>query len=137
MPSITKKGFETRFFVAAMPAQQEARHDEHETTESAWLQPRTALTQYWSGQIELAPPQIMSLAHLARHSTVASVMDAARQRLPPLVLPESFDDAGTRVICYPGDPAHSVAERALPGVTRLRYRNKRFEPVDGFEALFQ
>ncbi len=137
MPSITNKRFDTRFFVAAMPAQQEARHDEFETTESAWLQPRAALLQYWDGQIELAPPQIMSLAHLARHRTVASVLEAARLRLPPVVLPESFDDAGTRVICYPGDPAHSVAERALPGVTRLRYHNKRFEPLDGFEALFQ
>ncbi len=137
MPSITNKRFDTRFFVAAVPALQEARHDEYEATESAWLQPRTALTHYWNGQIELAPPQIMSLAHLARHPTVASVMDAARRRLPPLVLPESFDDAGTRVLCYPGDPAHSVAERALPGVTRLRFQNKRFEPENGFEALFE
>ena len=136
MPSITNKRFDTRFFVAAVPALQEARHDEHETTESAWLAPRTALTQYWNGQIELAPPQIMSLAHLARHATVASVMNAARMRLPPLVLPESFDDAGTRVLCYPGDAMHSVAERALPGVTRLRFQNKRFEPENGFEALF-
>ena len=56
--------------------------------------------------------------------------------MPPLVLPESFDEAGTRVLCYPGDPAHSVKRQALPGQTRLMYRNKRFEPVDGFEALF-
>jgi 8-oxo-dGTP pyrophosphatase MutT (NUDIX family) len=136
MPSVTNKRFDTRFFVAALPAEQVARHDEHETTESVWLAPRAALAQYWNGQIELAPPQIMSLAHLARYTTVAGVMDAARQRLPPLVQPEAFDDAGTRVLCYPGDPAHSVAARALPGVTRLRYQNKRFEPVDGFEALF-
>lgn len=136
MPSVTNKRFDTRFFVAAVPPEQEARHDEHETTESVWLAPRAALQQYWNGQIELAPPQIMSLQHLARHGTVASVMDAARTQLPPLVLPESFDEGGTRVLCYPGDPRHSVAQRALPGVTRLLYRNKRFEPVEGFEALF-
>lgn len=136
MPSVTNKRFDTRFFVAAVPPEQEARHDEYETTESVWLQPRAALEQYWNGQIELAPPQIMSLSHLARHRTVGSVMEAARGRLPPLVLPESFDGDGTRVLCYPGDPQHSVAQRALPGVTRLLYRNKRFEPVGGFEALF-
>ena len=136
MPSVTNKRFDTRFFVAAVPPEQEARHDEHETTESVWLAPRAALEQYWNGRIELAPPQIMSLQHLARHGSVASVMDAARQQLPPLVLPESFDEGGTRVLCYPGDPRHSVAQRALPGVTRLLYRNKRFEPVEGFEALF-
>ncbi len=136
MPSVTNKRFDTRFFVAAVPPGQEARHDNYEATESVWLQPRTALQQYWNGQIELAPPQIMSLSHLSRHRTVASVMDAARAQLPPLVLPESFDDEGTRVLCYPGDPRHSVAQRALPGVTRLLFRNKRFEPVEGFEALF-
>lgn len=136
MPSVTNKRFDTRFFVAAVPPEQEARHDNYEATDSVWLQPRVALQQYWNGQIELAPPQIMSLSHLSRHNTVASVMDAARQQLPPLVLPESFDEEGIRVLCYPGDPRHSVAQRALPGVTRLMYRNKRFEPIQGFEALF-
>lgn len=136
MPSITNKRFDTRFFVAAVPHDQEATHDNHEATESVWLRPRTALEQYWERQIELAPPQIMSLAHLARHPDVESVMQAARMQRPPLILPETFDEAGTRVLCYPGDPAHSVATRALPGATRLVYRNKRFEPVDGFDALF-
>ncbi|RZJ14310.1 MAG: NUDIX hydrolase [Haliea sp.] len=136
-PSVMNKRFDTRFFVAAVPGGQIARHDDFETTESIWLSPREALLQYWAGQIELAPPQIMSLAHLARHSAVASVMDAARARRPPVIQPESFDDDSSgRVICYPGDERHSVREVALPGPTRLFYRNKRFEPVSGFEGLF-
>lgn len=136
MPSVSSKRFDTRFFVAAMPPEQEATHDNHEATESVWLPPRAALEQYWNRQIELAPPQIMSLAHLARHRDVTSVMDAARTNPPPLILPETFDVGGTRVLCYPGDPAHSVTKRALPGPSRLLFQNKRFEPVDGFEALF-
>jgi 8-oxo-dGTP pyrophosphatase MutT (NUDIX family) len=136
MPSVSSKRFDTRFFVAAVPHDQEATHDNHEATESVWLPPRVALQQYWDRQIELAPPQIMSLAHLARHRSVDSVMREAHATKPPLILPEAFDENGTRVLCYPGDPAHSVAQRALPGVSRLLFRNKRFEPVDGFEALF-
>ena len=136
MPSITNKRFDTRFFVAAVPADQDAQHDNHEATESIWVSPRLALEQYWAGQIELAPPQIMSLAHLARHTTVKGVLDAARCQQPPLVLPETFDENGTRVLCYPGDAAHSVPTRALPGPSRLLYRKGRFEPVEGFEALF-
>jgi 8-oxo-dGTP pyrophosphatase MutT (NUDIX family) len=136
MPSITNKRFDTRFFVAAVPHEQVATHDNHEATESVWLAPRIALEQYWDQKIELAPPQIMSLAHLARHATVESVMQAARAQRPPLILPESFDQANTRVLCFPGDPAHSVQLQAMPGPTRLMYRNQRFEPVDGFEALF-
>ena len=136
MPSITNKRFDTRFFVAAVPTGQEARHDNHEATESVWLPPRLALEQYWSGQIELAPPQVMSLAHLARHSTVCDVLAQARSKAPALVFPESFDEGGTRVLCYPGDHRHSVRERALPGPTRLLHRKGRFEPFDGFDALF-
>lgn len=136
-PSVMNKRFDTRFFVAALPPEQEARHDEHETTESLWLSPRAALEQYRDQQIELAPPQIMSLAHLARHGSVQSVLDAARGRLPPVIQPEPFDHEGGRMICYPGDERHPVRERALPGPTRLFYRNKRFEPGEGFDALFE
>lgn len=135
-PSVMNKRFDTRFFVAAVPEGQVASHDNFETTDSVWLSPRQALQQYWDRQIELAPPQIMSLAHLSRHAGVASVLAEARARRPPVIQPEPFDHEGKRVICYPGDARHSVREQALPGPTRLSYSNRRFEPDDGFEALF-
>ena len=135
-PSVMKKRFDTRFFVAAVPSGQVACHDNFETTESTWLRPRAALEQYWSGQIDMAPPQIMSLAHLSRHADVRSVLAAAQARRPPVIQPESFEVDGERVICYPGDASHSVRQQALPGPTRLRFRNQRFEPLGGFEGLF-
>lgn len=135
-PSVMNKRFDTRFFLALVPEGQVALHDNHEAVESVWLSPRAALERYWDASIDLAPPQIMSLVHLARHATAESAMAEARARRPPVVQPEPFDDAGTRTICYPGDPRHSIAERALPGPSRLRYRNKRFEPVEGFDAFF-
>ncbi|WP_341912820.1 NUDIX hydrolase [Polaromonas sp. YR568] len=134
-PSVTNKRFDARFFVAAVPGGQLASHDNFETTESIWLSPRHALQQYWDRQIELAPPQIMSLAHLSRHAGVESVLAEARGRRPPVIQPEPFEHEGSRVICYPGDARHSVREQALPGPTRLSYRNRRFEPDAGFEAL--
>ena len=136
MPSVSSKRFDTRFFVSAVPPDQTASHDNHEATDSVWISPRAALLQYRDAQIMLAPPQIMSLAHLSRHSTVASVLAEAKSRLPPLVQPEPFDQDGVRVLCYPGDERHSVRARALPGPSRLHFRNKRFEPIDGFESLF-
>lgn len=136
MASVSSKRFDTRFFISAVPAGQTACHDNHEATESVWLAPRAALTQYWAGQIALAPPQIMSLAHLSHFENVEAAMSAARASRPALVEPEPFEESGTRVICYPGDARHSIAQRAMPGPTRLRYANKRFEPINGFEALF-
>jgi 8-oxo-dGTP pyrophosphatase MutT (NUDIX family) len=136
LPGVARKRFDTRFFLARMPAGQIARHDNHEAIESVWLTPRAALQQFWDGQIELAPPQILGLAHLARHDSVAAALSQARQRPPPVVKPEPFELDGTRMVCYPGDERHSVRERALPGPTRLHYRNGRFEPAGGLEALF-
>jgi len=136
MPSVTNKRFDTRFFIAVLPPGQKAAHDNVEATESAWLRPRAALEQYWAREIELAPPQIMSLAHLARYSTAAEAMAQARSQLPPLIMPEAFQENDERVICYPGHPRHPVPARALPGPLQLFWRNKRFEPAGSFDALF-
>ena len=130
--SFMTKRFDTRFFVAGLPQGQSARHDNHETDESVWLAPGRALEEYYANQIDLAPPQIMGLAHLARHASVDSVLAEARGRRPPLIEPHTLQAEGeSRVVCYPGDPAHSVAARALPGPTRLHYVNKRFSPPGG------
>ena len=75
----------------------------------------------------------MTLVSLQSHPTTQSVLDFARQQTPPLILPEPFDEAGVRTLCYPGDPRHSVRQRAMPGPTRLRFVAGRFEPVGGFQ----
>lgn len=135
VPSVTNKRFDTRFFVAAAPQGQRAEHCAVEATEAVWMSPRTGLERYWAGDIDLAPPQIMTLSQFARLGSVAEVLAAARHRPPALVAPEPFDVDGCRVICYPGDPRHSVAERVWQGPTRLIYRNQRFEAEGGLAAL--
>jgi len=135
--NLTQKRYDTRFFIAALPAMQTASCANHESTESVWLGPRQALTLYWNKDISLAPPQIMSLVHLSHHDSVASVMQQAAQTPAPLIEPHHCILDGLHMICFPGDAQHPVNERALPGPTRLYYRNKRFEPIDGFEAMFR
>lgn len=136
MPSVSSKRFDTRFFVARVPGEQVARHDDVETTQSVWLHPADALKQYWNYEIEMAPPQIMTLAHLSRFTSAAAVLEAARNTPAPSIQPEPFDLDGVRVICYPGDPSHSVSARAMPGPTRLLFRNRRFEPDGGMQDWF-
>ena len=135
-PSVTNKRFDTRFFVAVLPHGHEPRHDDIEATDSLWLSPLDALKRYWSNEVTLAPPQIMTLASLLPYRDTASVLAAAQLQTPPLILPEPFDDEeGLRTLCYPGDPRHSVAVRAMRGPTRLRFVAGRFEPVSGFEEF--
>lgn len=136
VPAMMNKRFDARFFVAALPQGQQARHDEHEATDSVWLTPRAAIERYRRREMVLAPAQIMSLAQVGRHGSVASVLDEARRRPPPVIEPESFEADGVRTLVYPGDERHAVRERAMPGPTRLVARESRFEPPGGFDALF-
>lgn len=137
MAAMSKKRFDTRFFLALAPSNQDARHDNFETTASLWLTPRAALQRWNRGEIDMAPPQIMSLAHLARFATCAQVLQAARTQAPPCICPENYrDDSGQIILCYPGDPLHTVPQRALPGPTRLYLRNQRFDVEGGVNALY-
>ncbi|MDO5288761.1 MAG: NUDIX domain-containing protein [Pseudomonadota bacterium] len=136
-PAVMNKRFDTRFFLAAVPPMQQERLDEHEVTEARWLTPRAALRQYQAGDIDMAPPQIVSLLHLMQYPSVAAAMQDARRRPPPLIEPAPCQQDGTRVLCYPGDASHPLPQRALPAPvpTRLLWRNQRFEPPEGFAAL--
>ena len=136
-PSVMNKRFDTRFFLAAVPPLQEARHDDFEVTEARWLTPRAALRQYQAHEIDLAPPQIVGLLHLLQYRDVAHAMQDARSRPPPLIVPEPVETGDTRVLCYPGDEHHPVPTRAMPEPvpTRVVWRNKRFEPPQGFNAF--
>ena len=135
VPSVTNQRFDTRFFVAGLPQGQMPVHDNREAVDSVWLSPREALQRYWANGLSFAPPQIMTLVSLLRFDAVADVLRFAASRKPPCVLPEPFDDNGVRTICYPGDPQHSVRERALDGPSRLRFVNGKFEPQGGLQAL--
>jgi 8-oxo-dGTP pyrophosphatase MutT (NUDIX family) len=134
-PSVTNKRFDTRFFVAVLPDGQHPIHDNIEAIDSVWLTPFDALTRYWAGDLPLAPPQIMTLVSLLPHLDTHSVLKAAKGQIPRLVLPEAFDEDGVRHLCYPGDPRHSVSQRAMRGPTRLRFVAGRFEPTTGFEEF--
>ena len=136
-PPVGTPRFDTRFFLAVLPAGQSARHDNHEAVDSVWLTPREALRRHWARELDLSPPQLMGLAQLARHPDVASAWAEAESLRPPCILPEHFMDGEHRAMCYPGDERHSIRERALPGPTRLRLVQRRFEPFDGFEGWFR
>lgn len=136
-PSLQRKRFDTRFFAAPLPEGAQAVHDNHEAVDSIWFAPRLALERYWAGGIDLAPPQIMSLAQLSRYRSLADALADISRRPPPLIEPASMKIDEARAVAYPGDPAHSLREKVMPGPTRLVFRNRRFEPEGGFAAFFQ
>lgn len=135
-PAMMRRRFDTRFFLACIPADAAATHDGQEADASAWYSPREALERYRDREIMLAPPQIMTLAGLVSISSYDDLRARMRGHVPRLIEPKTVQTGDRRVIVYPGDPRHPVGERAMPGPTALMFQNERFEPELGFEAFF-
>lgn len=86
-PEIEPRRYDTRFFVAAMPADQEAFDISGETDRAEWTTPGQALADGRSGRIRMLPPTISILMELADLSTVAEVINRATDRQIEPVLP--------------------------------------------------
>ena len=109
-PEAEPKRYDTRFFITALrpdeiAASDDARHDNVETVESAWIRPADALT---TPAFYLAPPTFITLHELSAFPTAAAAMAAAAHRQAPPIMPvHARDEAGRLVIALPGDPLHS------------------------------
>lgn len=135
-PAMMRRRFDTRFFLARIPADADATHDGQEADASVWYSPREALERYRDRDIMLAPPQIMTLAGLVPFGDYEALRARMRGHVPRLIEPKTVQVGDKRVIVYPGDPRHPVSERAMPGPTALMFQNERFEPELGFDSFF-
>jgi 8-oxo-dGTP pyrophosphatase MutT (NUDIX family) len=110
-PSAEGKRFDARFYVAAAPAGQTARHDSVETVDSLWATPADVLARYQRGELKLPPPTIRTLEDFARHATVVSAIAWARSCVVTPILPKAVPLDDTIAIVLPWDPEYA----ALPG----------------------
>jgi 8-oxo-dGTP pyrophosphatase MutT (NUDIX family) len=89
-PTNQPKRYNTRFFVARAPAQQEALHDGHETVESIWIRPEDALERFAAGEFNLISPTFKNLESIAGFRSTEELLDAKRRVDPetiPTILP--------------------------------------------------
>jgi hypothetical protein len=93
-PQFESRRYDTRFFVAAVPAGQSARDVSGEADRVTWIRPGDAVAGADSGSMERWPPTYVTLTELAAHSTVDAVLTAAPQRVIRTVQPgvEVVDD---------------------------------------------
>lgn len=99
--------FDTRFFLAASPDEQEGRHDDVETVHSRWVRPSDALAESAAGGLALMPPTLACLRFLAEHATVDEALAAADAAGPPPRIQPKIrwgDDGKMRGVALPGDP---------------------------------
>ncbi len=122
-PEPAPKRYDTRFFVAALPAGQVPVHDDHETVDTVWVRPDDALARAAAGEFDLIFPTMKNLEAIARFETSADLLAAAAavERVPTVLPRVVVDDRGFRIL-LPGDPGYeeAVAPRRRAGPCRRR-----------------
>ena len=106
-PPVEPRRYDTKFFVAALPVGQEARHVSGEADEASWLTPSAALAELGAGSRPMLPPTSHTLGQL-----------------------ESFPDVAAALAGSPPEPLHPISPRfeetpdghwaVLPDGTRIR-----------------
>lgn len=110
-PMGERRRFDTRFFVAAAPPDQEPLHDDKETIASRWVRPADALDLWRAGELQMFPPTVAALELLLDHVDVDAAMTAAAAvGIPPVVTPRIVLDEQGRIvgILRPGDPDYDA-----------------------------
>jgi 8-oxo-dGTP pyrophosphatase MutT (NUDIX family) len=126
-PDIEIKRFDTRFFVAQLPEDQSAVHDDCETIESEWMEPDLAVERCRRDEIALPPPTWTTLRMLSKLSSADEVMLWARQRQVVRIQPGFISDATHTMLTLPGDPTFPpIAGFETPEETRFILANGRW-----------
>ena len=109
-PPTESRRFDARFYLARMPAGQDALADAAgEVVDFRWATPARFLEDQKQGKVKLPPPTLWHLADLTRHETVAAALAWARTRgdvaaIP--VRPKLVPVDGAITILLPWDPAY-------------------------------
>ena len=85
-PEMAPRRFNTRFFVAAMPADQNATYHRGEATDEEWINAKQALLKQQQGEWQMIDPTLRSLETLTQFSNVEQALQGinAGNHLMPL-----------------------------------------------------
>jgi 8-oxo-dGTP pyrophosphatase MutT (NUDIX family) len=105
-PAEVKIRFDTHFFLAAVPADAQARPDGSETVEALWFEPAAALEAHRAGEILLFFPTIRHLEQLAGFASADALLEHARHRDVRPVEPRVLLSGETARVVLPGEPGY-------------------------------
>jgi 8-oxo-dGTP pyrophosphatase MutT (NUDIX family) len=80
-PAVVPRRFDTRFFMARMPAAQKTAAHHWETAGSEWVVPKQALAAHTAGKWQMISPTLTSLKSIAGYDSVAEAFNAVQHQL--------------------------------------------------------
>lgn len=106
-PAEEPRRYDTRFFLAELPAGQRADGETSEADKAGWQTPAGAIEDWKEGRSVLLPPTWMTLTDLSELDTVEAAL--AAPRLLDKIMPKVVRDGDTLRIVLPGDPRFDAA----------------------------
>lgn len=110
-PSVIPKRFDTRFYLARLPAGQVAQIDAVETTEMTWMTPAALIEAAHDGTMLISHPTLYNLmeldASVRQHVALNAILTAEAQRDVVPVLPKIIK-AERRMIVMPWDSEYPL-----------------------------
>lgn len=85
-PELSPLRYDTRFFVAEVPVNQQALHDGDEMTGHLWITPGQALERYREKKFHMVVPTIVTLEELTHFATIGKVIESTRRKKVSAVL---------------------------------------------------
>jgi 8-oxo-dGTP pyrophosphatase MutT (NUDIX family) len=98
--------FDTRFFLAELPAGQEPKVDGEECVDQGWFTPQGALDAFAREEIVLVFPTIKHLEQLGAFASVAELLEHAGDREVLPVQPKVWFDGEVARVLLPGEPGY-------------------------------
>ncbi len=93
-PPYAPARFDTRFFVAHVPAEQKAENHASETIAGSWQTPELALRNYARGDWQLIVPTITTLRMISGYDDVTTLMHAVKQGRHRIPVTPSLHEKG-------------------------------------------
>jgi 8-oxo-dGTP pyrophosphatase MutT (NUDIX family) len=103
-PEAAPKRFDTHFFLAHSPAEQEAIYDHLETSAGVWIQPTAALKCFEQGSFPIAFPTSHQLRELSAFASVQQALETTAQRPIKVHMPIITREQGRISVYLPEDP---------------------------------
>jgi 8-oxo-dGTP pyrophosphatase MutT (NUDIX family) len=86
-PEAEPRRYDTRFFLAQVPAALEIRPDAREMTDALWIAPAAALQRFEDGQLPMVFPTVKTLQQLATFDSARAALAAFRSGEVRTILP--------------------------------------------------
>lgn len=132
-PESEPKRFDTMFYLVRAPEGQLGRNDARETDASFWAAPKEVLASFERGEVALFPPTHRTLELLATFDSAAAAIESSKSAGESALLPicpELVKQGDTLALTLPGDPAHSIREPRIAGLSRYVLRGEKWLPEE-------